>query len=115
MTAELLALAGGLVCAAVGGELFVRAAVGIAAWARVPPGIIGATVAAFATSSPAISVAIGAAVEGRPAVALGDGRGSIVVNVAIVLGLAILIGSIAAPPDRTVCEVPFAVVGPHAQ
>jgi cation:H+ antiporter len=42
----------GVVCASIGGELFVRGAVGLAHWVRVTPGIIGATVAAFATSSP---------------------------------------------------------------
>jgi len=39
-----------ILCAALGGELFVRGAVGVARWARISPGIIGATVAAFATS-----------------------------------------------------------------
>ncbi len=112
MIEEALALLGGLVFAAAGGELFVRAAVGIAAWARVPPGVIGATVAAFATSSPEISVAIGAAVEGEPEIALGDGLGSNVVNVALVLGLALLIGPIVAPRDSTRRDVPFAVVVP---
>ena len=47
----------GVLAAAAGGELFVRGAVGLAAWLRVPAGIIGATVAAFATSTPEFSVA----------------------------------------------------------
>jgi Ca2+/Na+ antiporter len=42
----------GIVCAAAGGELFVRGAVGVARWLRISPGIIGATVVAFGTSSP---------------------------------------------------------------
>jgi cation:H+ antiporter len=46
----------GVICAGIGGELFVRGAVGLARWARLSPGIIGATVAAFATSSPETSV-----------------------------------------------------------
>ena len=107
-------LLGGLVCAAVGGELFVRSAVGIAAWARVPAGIIGATVAAFATSSPEVSVAIGAAADGRPEIALGDALGSNVVNIALVLGLALLFGPIASPRDSTRRDVPFAVIIPLA-
>jgi cation:H+ antiporter len=108
------ALVAGLLCAGIGGELFVRSAVGIAAWARVPAGVIGATVAAFATSSPEVSVAIGAAVDGRPDIALGDGLGSNVVNIALVLGLALLIGPIVAPRDSTRRDVPFAVVIPLA-
>ena len=50
----------GVVCAGIGGELFVRGLVGGASWARISPGIIGTSIAAFATSSPEVSVAIGA-------------------------------------------------------
>jgi cation:H+ antiporter len=109
-----LALLGGLACAATGGELFVRSAVGIAAWARVPAGVIGATVAAFATSSPEVSVAIGAAVDGRPEIALGDGLGSNVVNVGLVLGLALLVGPITAPRQSIRRDIPAAVFVPLA-
>ncbi len=49
---DYLALTLGVVCAGIGGEIFVRGTLGIAHWARLSPGIIGATVAAFATSSP---------------------------------------------------------------
>lgn len=112
MITELAALLAGLLFAGVGGELFVRAAVGIAAWARVPAGVIGATVAAFATSSPEVSVAIGAAAEGRPEIALGDGLGSNVVNIALVLGLTLLVGPIVAPRESTRRDVPFAVLIP---
>jgi cation:H+ antiporter len=112
MTNQILALAGGLVCAGIGGELFVRAAVGIASWARVPAGVIGATVAAFATSTPEVSVAIGAALAEQPEIALGDALGSNVVNIALVLGLALLIGPIVAPRESARRDVPFAVVLP---
>jgi cation:H+ antiporter len=108
------ALLTGLLCAAIGGELFVRSAVGIAAWMRVPAGVIGATVAAFATSSPEISVAIGAALDGKPDIALGDGLGSNVVNIALVLGVALLVGPIVAPRDSTRRDVRFAVIIPFA-
>ena len=112
MTSEIAALTIGLVCAGIGGELFVRAAVGIAAWARIPAGVIGATVAAFATSTPEVSVAIGAALAEKSEIALGDGLGSNVVNVALVLGLALLIGPIVAPRESTRRDVPFAVLIP---
>jgi cation:H+ antiporter len=95
MAADALILTIGLACAAAGGELFVRGAVGIATASRVPPGIVGATVAAFATSSPELAVAIGSALEGRPELALGDALGSNVVNIGLVLGIAVLLGPIA--------------------
>lgn len=94
MTGNLAILVLGLGCAAVGGELFVRGVVGIAEAARIPPGIVGATVAAFATSSPEISVAISSALSDRPQLALGDALGSNVVNIGLVLGLAVLVGPI---------------------
>jgi len=92
-----LALLIGVVCAAVGGELFVRGAVSLATWARVSAGIIGATVAAFATSSPELSVAIGSSVAGQPEISFGDAVGSNVVNVGLILGLALCISGIQAP------------------
>lgn len=94
MTGNLLILLLGLTCAAVGGELFVRGVVGIAEAARIPPGIVGATVAAFGTSSPEVSVAISSALSDRPQLALGDALGSNVVNIGLVLGIAVLIGPI---------------------
>ncbi|HSI97175.1 MAG TPA: calcium/sodium antiporter [Gaiellaceae bacterium] len=94
MTGHFLTLAIGLGCAAAGGELFVRGVVGIAEAARIPPGIVGATVAAFGTSSPEISVAVSSAISDRPQLALGDALGSNVVNIGLVLGLAVLVGPI---------------------
>jgi cation:H+ antiporter len=108
----LLALLLGVLAAGVGGEVFVRGAVGLATWFRIPAGIVGATVAAFATSSPELAVAITAASEGRPAVALGDALGSNVVNLGIVLGLAIILAPMR--PDRGDLrrDVPAALVAP---
>ena len=88
------ALLGGVLLAGVGGELFVRGIVGLARWLRVSPGIIGATVAAFATSSPEISVAVSSAMDGRPEISLGDAVGSNVVNVALILGIALVFSRI---------------------
>jgi cation:H+ antiporter len=89
---DLFYLAIGIVLAATGGEFFVRGLVGLAAWARVPAGVIGTTVAAFATSSPELTVAISAAQDGRPEIALGDALGSNVVNIGLVVGIVLLIG-----------------------
>jgi cation:H+ antiporter len=91
---HILTLVLGLAFAGFGGELFVRGAVGLAAALRIPPGIIGATIAAFATSSPELAVAIGSALSGEPDLALGDALGSNVVNVGLVLGVAVLVGPI---------------------
>ena len=107
-----LALAVGVVCAGIGGELFVRGVVGIARWARVSAGIIGATVAAFATSSPELSVAITAAMAGKPQISLGDALGSNVVNVALVLAISLLISGIQCPRDSVKRDFPIALITP---
>ena len=92
-------LAAGIVCAAGGAELFVRGAVGIAFWLRIAPGIVGATVAAFATSSPELAVGVSAALNGVPQIAFGDVLGANIVNVGMVLALAVLISAMKCPRD----------------
>ena len=87
-----LVLLAGLVLAFVGGELFLRGVVGIAAWLRIPKALAAATLGAFATSSPEISVAINAGLAEEGSVALGDALGSNIVNVGLVLGLVLCIG-----------------------
>jgi cation:H+ antiporter len=108
----LLAVFVGLGLAALGGELFVGGAVGLARWARVPAGIIGATIAAFATSSPELSVAISSAQAGAPQIALGDALGSNVVNIGLVLGLALLIGPLRASTDMVKRELVLTLLVP---
>jgi cation:H+ antiporter len=81
----------GILLAAAGGELFVRAAVGLAAHLRVSHALIGSTVAAFATSAPELSVAVNAGLAGTPRIALGDALGSNVVNIGLILGLALVL------------------------
>lgn len=102
----------GIACAGVGGELFVRGAVGLAYLTRVSPGVIGATVAAFATSSPELSVSINAAMAGEPQIALGDALGSNVVNVALILALALLFSGIQSPRDSVKRDFPVALLVP---
>jgi cation:H+ antiporter len=102
----------GIACAGIGGELFVRGAVGLAHWARVAPGIIGVTIAAFATSSPELSVSINAAMAGEPQIALGDALGSNVVNVALILAIALIISGIQSPRDSVKRDFPVALLVP---
>jgi cation:H+ antiporter len=102
----------GIICAGIGGELFVRGSVGLARWMRIPAGIIGATVAAFATSSPELAVAISAGLAGDPQLALGDSLGSNVVNVALILGTALAISAIQTPRSSLKRDFPVALLVP---
>ncbi|MBI5235740.1 MAG: calcium/sodium antiporter [Deltaproteobacteria bacterium] len=107
---DYVALAIGIVSAGIGGDLFVRGAVGLSRWARVSPAIIGVTVAAFATSSPELSVSINSAIAGTPQLGLGDVLGSNVVNVALILGLALTISGIQCPQDSVRRDFPVALL-----
>lgn len=109
---DLVVLLLGVVCAGIGGELFVRGAVGLASWARVPAAVVGTTVAAFATSSPELSVAVQASLDGKPAIALGDALGSNVINVAVVLGLTLVLGPLAVARADVRRELAVAAMAP---
>jgi len=112
VTGHFVILTLGLACAAGGGELFVRGVVGIAEAARIPAGIIGATVAAFGTSSPEVSVAVSAALDDRPQLSLGDALGSNVINLGLALGLVLLVGPIGVGRGTIRRDIAAALVIP---
>lgn len=91
---DLLALAGAVAFAAAGGELFLKGVLGAAAALRLPRLLVATTLAAFATSSPELTVSTVAALAGKPEIGLGDALGSNVVNIALIFGLALLFGPI---------------------
>ena len=109
---DALSLILGLICAGLGGEFFVRGIVGLAGWARVSASIVAATFAAFATSSPELTVAITSAMAGTPEIALGDALGSNIVNVALILGIAALVAPIPASRDSIRRDFPIAILVP---
>jgi cation:H+ antiporter len=93
---DLAALGAAVVLAAAGGEAFLRAILGIAQQLRVPSAVVATTLAAFATSSPELTVSSVAALAGEPEIGLGDALGSNVANIALIFGLALLFGPIHA-------------------
>jgi cation:H+ antiporter len=109
-----LSLLIGVASAALCGEFFVKGAVGLARRAGVSPGIVAVTVAAFATSSPELSVSVNAALAGTPEIALGDALGSNVVNVALVLGSALAIAATRSARDALRRDFLFALAVPLA-
>ncbi len=104
----------GLVCAGAGGEFFVRSTVGLARAARISPGIIAATVAAFATSSPELVIAVTSAVEGTPEISLGNALGANIVNVAMILGIVLLFAQVSVPRGSIRRDIPVAILAPAA-
>ena len=91
---DLLTLLGAVVLAGIGGELFLKGVLGAAVALRVPKLLVATSLAAFATSSPELTVSTVAALAGAPEIGLGDALGSNVVNIALLFGLALMLGPI---------------------
>ena len=109
---DALALVLGIGLAALGGELFLRGANGLATWVRVPTRLVGVTLAAFATSAPEVAVAVNAATAGQPQIALGNALGSNVTVVALILGLTAVAGTIRTPTAEMRKDYRVALVVP---
>lgn len=93
MALDLLSIVAGLVVLVLAGDALVRGAVALAARLGIPALIVGLTVVAFGTSAPELMVSVVAALNGAPALALGNIVGSNISNVLLVLGLpALLVG-----------------------
>lgn len=91
---DVAALLGAVLFAAYGGEAFLKGILGAALHLRIPKAVAATTLAAFATSSPELTVSSIAALRGHPEIGLGDALGSNVVNIALIFGLALLFGAI---------------------
>lgn len=112
MIMDFVYLGVGIALAIAGGEVFVRGIVALASWARVPAGIIAATVAAFATSAPELSVSVLAALDGQPELATGNALGSNVVNIGLVMGPVLLIGLLRVNRDDLKRDLPMTLLAP---
>ncbi|MDJ0976966.1 MAG: sodium:calcium antiporter [Erythrobacter sp.] len=94
LNAILLSLAG-LVGLAVGGELLVRGAVGIAQKLGVSTLVTGLVIVGFATSMPEMVASVQAALSGSPEIAWGNVVGSNLANTLLILGTSALVMPIA--------------------
>lgn len=90
---EFLYVVVGLVILLVSGDVLVRGAVALSLRFGIPALIVSLTIVAFGTSAPELLIAISAALDGVPELALGNVVGSNTANVLLVLGVpAILYG-----------------------
>jgi cation:H+ antiporter len=89
----------GLVLLVIGGEFLVRSSVGLSFKLNISKLVIGMTVVSFATSAPELIVSIQAAFNGYPDLTLGNVIGSNIANIALVLGVTILIMPLIVDKD----------------
>ena len=78
---DLVAIIAAVGLAAIGGEAFFKAIIALAKRLQVPNALVATTIAAFATSTPELTVSTMAALSGQPEIGLGDALGSNVVNI----------------------------------
>ena len=91
---EFVFIVGGLVLLIIGGNWLLKAAVALSLKLHVPKIVIGMTVVSFATSAPELIVSIRSALDGFPDLALGNVVGSNIANLALVLGITIILSKI---------------------
>lgn len=87
----------GLAALYFGGEYLVKGASSIARHFNLSPMVIGLTVVGFGTSAPEMLVSVQAALEGQPAIAVGNVLGSNIANILLILGISAVIAPLLIP------------------
>ena len=83
-----------------------RGASSLALRLHMTPLVVGLTVVAFGTSAPELLISLSAALSGSPDLAMGNVVGSNICNLALVIGVTILIGPVRVGPDSIQIDWP---------
>jgi cation:H+ antiporter len=102
-------LLAGLLALVAGAEVLVRGASRLALSWGISPLVVGLTIVALGTSAPEVAVAIGASIEGKVNIAMGNVVGSNIFNVLFVLGVSALIAPLVVDKQIIRQEVPIMV------
>jgi cation:H+ antiporter len=106
---QFLMFVGGLLALVVGAGLLVRGASKLALSFGISPLVVGLTVVAFGTSAPEVAVSVGAVLDGRVDIAIGNVVGSNVFNVLFILGVSALIVPLVVNIQLIRQEVPIMI------
>lgn len=110
MLLSVLAICIGLVVLLWSADRFVDGAAIMARHYGMPPLLIGMLVIGFGTSAPEIVVSGLASWQGNPGLALGNGFGSNIANIALILGFTAVLSPIAVHSQVLKKELPLLVV-----
>lgn len=99
----------GLIFLVAGAELLVRGASKLALSFGISPLVVGLTIVAFGTSAPEVAVSVGAVLEGRTDIAIGNVVGSNIFNVLFILGISALITPLVVNVQLIRQEVPIMI------
>jgi cation:H+ antiporter len=106
---DILFLVLGLATLVLGGEFLVKGAVQFSKTMKLSPLVVGMTVVAFGTSAPELLVSLTSALNGNPEIAVGNIVGSNVANIALVLGITVLIFPIVADKQTKSVDLPMLI------
>ncbi|MBV0933598.1 calcium/sodium antiporter [Marinobacterium weihaiense] len=107
MLMAILAVIGGLAVLVWSADRFIDGAAATARYAGMPPLLIGMVIIGFGTSAPEMVVSAFASLQGNPNLALGNGYGSNITNIALILGITALLSPIAVHSQILRKELPL--------
>ncbi len=93
-----------------GGDIFVDGAVEIATATRIPPLLIGATIVSVGTTLPEITVSYIAAFQGDASLAVSNSVGSMLCNVALILGVALTFATAYLDKKSFISKIAFVIL-----
>jgi cation:H+ antiporter len=106
---DLMLFVAGLAALVGGAELLVRGASRLALSLGISPLVVGLTVVAMGTSAPEMAVSVGAVLNGRTDMSVGNAVGSNIFNVLGILGIAAVITPLAVNLQLIRQEVPLMI------
>ena len=101
MWLSLIMIVGGLIALAWSSDAFVDGAAAVAKFLGISPFIIGMVIIGFGTSAPELCVSALSGMNGHSDLSLGNAYGSCIFNVAVVVGVAVLIFPLVVKPTAT--------------
>ncbi|MCE2907218.1 MAG: calcium/sodium antiporter [Burkholderiaceae bacterium] len=104
---NLIMFLGGLVLLVIGANALVRGASKLALSFGISPLVVGLTIVAFGTSAPEMAVSVGAVLDGRNDIAVGNVVGSNIFNVLFILGVSAMITPLVVNIQLIRQEVPI--------
>ncbi|MGY6278294.1 calcium/sodium antiporter [Methylomonas sp. MgM2] len=97
----------GLIILIFSANWFVEGAAAIANHLGMPTLLIGMVIVGFGTSAPELSVSILSAMQNNPGIAIGNGYGSNITNIGLILGITALISPISVHSQILKKELPI--------
>jgi len=104
---NILVFLGGLILLVIGADTLVRGASKLAMSFGISPLVVGLTIVALGTSAPEIAVSVGAVLDGKTDLAIGNVVGSNIFNVLFILGISALIAPLVVNIQLIRQEVPI--------